>query len=197
MAQHSCCKRADCQTSINAGLSLIFQASGNDEDDQCMGVGIVATRPISQGEQVFISYSGDTKIEDTWGKIFRSYCCQCQRSCVVRNGRSLKRTVPIAHQNTMTPQSGLPPKKSRNEMYRPEKRKRDDQRAPDLEPPDKKRSPPVPQDTLGGLRKACRSEKQDGEVLEVARGATAKDQLQETLVEDRDRPRQEYEYGRD
>jgi hypothetical protein len=142
MAQHSCCKRADCQTSINAGLSLIFQASGNDEDDQCMGVGIVATRPISQGEQVFISYSGDTKIEDTWGKIFRCYCCQCQRSCVVRSGRSLKRTVPIAHQNTMTPQSGLPPKKARNEMYRPEKRKRDDQRAPDLEPPDKKTKSP-------------------------------------------------------
>ena len=78
MAQHSCCKRADCQTSINAGLSLIFEASGNDEDDQCMGVGIVATRPISQGEQIFISYSGDTQIEDTWGEIFRCYCCQCQ-----------------------------------------------------------------------------------------------------------------------
>jgi hypothetical protein len=73
MAQHSCCKRADCQTSINTGLSLIFQASGNDEDDQCMGVGIVATRPISQGEQIFISYAGDAKIEDTWGEIFRCY----------------------------------------------------------------------------------------------------------------------------
>jgi hypothetical protein len=45
--------------------------TGNDEEDQCMGVGVVSTRPIGQGEQIFISYSGDEKIEDTWGDIFR------------------------------------------------------------------------------------------------------------------------------
>ena len=134
MAQHSCCKRADCQTSINAGLSLIFQASGNDEEDQCRGVGIVATRPISQGEQIFISYSGDARIKDTWGEIFRCYCCQCRKSCVAQSARPLKRTEPVAHQGIRTPKPGLPPKKARNELHRPCKRKRDDQGAPDLEP---------------------------------------------------------------
>jgi len=81
MTQHSCCKRENYQTSINARLCLIFEASGNDEDDQCMVVGIVSTRPINQGEQIFISYSGDENIADTWGDIFRCYCCSCQTSC--------------------------------------------------------------------------------------------------------------------
>ena len=145
MAQHSCCTRADCQTSINAGLSLIYQASGNDEEDQCRGVGIVATRPINQGEQVFISYSGDEKIEDTCGGIFGCYCCQCQKSCVVRNAKTPKRTEPLAHQSIRTPKPGLPPKKARNELRRPGKRVREDQGAPDPEPSYKRRRPIVPQ----------------------------------------------------
>jgi hypothetical protein len=90
MAQHSCCKRSECQTSTNARLCLIFQASGNDEEDQCMGVGVVSTRTISQGEQIFISYSGDETIEDTWGEVFRCYCCHCQKSCLARGDGPLE-----------------------------------------------------------------------------------------------------------
>jgi hypothetical protein len=35
-----------------------------------MGVVVISTRPINQGEQIFISYSGDETIEDTWGEVF-------------------------------------------------------------------------------------------------------------------------------
>jgi hypothetical protein len=45
---------------------LIFQSSGNEEETPCMGVGVVSIRPISHGEQIFLSYSGDETIEDTW-----------------------------------------------------------------------------------------------------------------------------------
>jgi hypothetical protein len=119
MAQHSCCKHADCQTSINACLCLIFQTSGNDEEDQHMGVVIVSTRPINQGEQIFIRYSGDDTIEDTWGEIFRCYCCHCQKSCVARRGGPLgsKRKEPVGHQGAKTSNPGKPPKKDRQNLH--------------------------------------------------------------------------------
>jgi hypothetical protein len=187
MAQHSCCKRADCQTSINTGLSLIFQASGNDEEDQCMGVDIVATRPINQGEQIFISYSGDEKIKDTWGEIFRCYYCQCQKSCVARIGRTFggKRTEPVDHQGIRTSKSGLPPKKARNELHRPCKRKRNDQGTPDLEPSYKKRSPPVSRDIPGELGVVDRPEKHVDNGTEEDRDASAKGHHQEISVKDK------------
>jgi len=182
MAQHSCCKSADCQTSINASLSLIFQASGNDEEDQCMGVGIVATRPISQGEQIFISYSGDAKIKDTWGEIFPCYCCQCRKSCVARSARTQKRTEPVAYQGIRTPEPEPPPKKTRNELHRPGKRIRDDQGAPDLEPFYKRHRPLGPQDIQGGMGKPDQLETGVGDAIQEAKDASEKNQYREISV---------------
>jgi hypothetical protein len=159
MAQHSCYKRSECHTSTNARLCLIFQSSGNDEEDQCMGVVVVSTRPISQGEQIFISYSGDETIEDTWGEVFRCYCCHCQKSCPVRGGGPLesKRKEPVSHQGIRESESEQSSKKARFRFHKPDKRKRKEEETLDLEPINEKRDPPVTQATPYGLGDAHRT----------------------------------------
>ena len=187
MAQYSCCKRADCRTAVNTCLTLIFQASGNDEEDQCVGVGIVATRPIGQGEQIFISYSGDNTIKDTWGEIFQWYCCQCQRACVARSGVPMrsKRAESVGHQGVRTSEPEQSSKEARLRFHQPDKRKRSDQGTPELGPAGKRPRPPVPQDIPGGLGEAGRPEKHVGDATEEVGDAFAIDQHQETSVKDR------------
>ena len=148
-----------------------------------MGVGIVATRPINQGEQIFISYSGDDAIKDTWGEIFQCYCCQCQRACVTRSGgptRS-KRMEPVGHQGIRTSESEQSPKKARLRFHQPDKRKRNEQGTPDLGPSCKRPRPPVPQD----IPEAGRSGKHVGDATKEARDASAEDQHRETSGKDR------------
>ena len=101
-----------------------------------MGVDIVSTRPISQGEQIFISYSGDETIEDTWGEVFSCYCCHCQKSCLVRGDGPLgrKRKEPVSHQDIRESESEQSPKKDRLRFHTPDKRKREDEETMDLEP---------------------------------------------------------------
>ena len=65
LAQHSCCSQVGCRSSVNAKIALVFQSPGNDEEDVCLGAGLVATRHIQRGEQIFIKYSGDEDIEDS------------------------------------------------------------------------------------------------------------------------------------
>jgi hypothetical protein len=151
-----------------------------------MGVGIVATRPISQGEQIFISYSGDDTIEDTWGEIFRCYCCHCKKSCTVRGGGPLgsKRTEPVSHRGIRASKPGLPPKKARKELQQHGKRKRNEQGTPDLEPSNKKRNKktPVSQDISSELGVTCRPE---GGATEVDRDVFAEGHHQEISAEDK------------
>jgi hypothetical protein len=157
-----------------------------------MGVGIVATRPISQGEQIFISYSGDDTIEDTWGEIFRCYFCHCKKSCATRGGGPLgsKSTEPVSHRGIGTSKAGLPPKKDRKELQQHGKRKRNEQGTPDLEPSNKKRNkkPPVPQDISSELGVTCRPKEQvgdEGGATEVDRDAFAEGHHQEISAEDK------------
>ncbi len=58
-AQHSCCTQSSCSTSINAELGLIMRTSGTDDEDECLGAGLFATRAIRTGEQIYASYSKD------------------------------------------------------------------------------------------------------------------------------------------
>jgi hypothetical protein len=41
-------------------------------------------RAIQPGEQIFVSYTGDNNIADTWEEIFKCkcYCCVCLGTCV-------------------------------------------------------------------------------------------------------------------
>ena len=80
-AQHSCCTQPSCSTSINAELGLIMRTSGNDDDDECLGAGLFATRAIRTGEQIYVSYSED--IAKDWESTFgcRCYCCRCSGTC--------------------------------------------------------------------------------------------------------------------
>jgi hypothetical protein len=54
-AQHSCCTQLSCSTSINSELVLIMRTSGNDDEDECLGAGLFATRTIRTGEQIYVS----------------------------------------------------------------------------------------------------------------------------------------------
>jgi hypothetical protein len=158
MAQHSCCKLDACRSSRNSHLCLIFQESGNDEEDRCLGVGIVSTRSIDQGEQIYISYSGDDDIKNTWGQIFECYCCYCQESCQTQGGepRGSKRKRPESQQNT-----GVPGQTPKWAQKRPQsdKRQKSEQETLDREPLNKKHSPPAPQAIPSKRGKARRSEK--------------------------------------
>ena len=109
-----------------------------------MGVGIVSTRPINQGEQIFISYSGDETIEDTWGEVFSCYCCHCQKSCRTRGRGPLgsKRKEPTSHQGIRESEPEQSPKKARLRFHTPDKRKREDKETMDLEPVKKKSAVP-------------------------------------------------------
>ena len=82
-AQHSCFKQAACKTSTNADLGQIMQTSGNEDEDECLGVGLFSTRVIKKGEQIYTSYSGDDKISKVWETVFdcQCYCCQCSGTC--------------------------------------------------------------------------------------------------------------------
>ncbi len=113
--------------------------------------------------RIFISYSGDEKIEDTWGDVFRYYCCHCQKSCRVRGGGPLrnKKTEPVSHQDIRESEPEQPPKKVRFRFHKPNKRKRKDEETLDLEHLNKKRGPPVSQVTPCGLGDALRTEKEN------------------------------------
>ena len=80
-AQHSCCKQPSCRTSINAELGLIMRSSSNDDEDECLGAGLFATRAIRTGEQILVSYSDN--ITRDWESTFgcRCYCCHCSGTC--------------------------------------------------------------------------------------------------------------------
>ena len=80
-AQHSCCTQPTCSTSINAELGLIMRSSGNDDEDECLGAGLFATRAIRTGGQIYVSYSDD--ISKEWESTFgcRCYCCRCSGTC--------------------------------------------------------------------------------------------------------------------
>ncbi len=162
MAQHSCCKRDACRSSRNSHLCLIFQTSGNDEEDKCLGVGIVSTRSIAQGEQIYISYSGDDDIKNSWGQIFQCYCCYCRESCQAQGDEPLgsKRKKPVIQQDTGVP--GQTPKGARKKPQS-DKRKKSEQGPLNLEPLNKKRSPLAPQATLSKRGEAWRSEKCGGD----------------------------------
>ena len=84
-AQHSCCTQLSCSTSINAELGLIMRTSGNDDEDECLGAGLFATRTIRTGEQIYVSYSED--IAKDWEPTFgcRCYCCRCTGTCSVQD----------------------------------------------------------------------------------------------------------------
>ena len=58
-AQHSYYTQPTCNTSINTELVLIMRTSGNDDEDECLGSGLFATRTIRTGEQIYVSYSED------------------------------------------------------------------------------------------------------------------------------------------
>ncbi len=84
ITQHSCCSNKTCSTSINARFGLILEVSNDDNDDICLGAGLTATRTIQPGEQIHVSYAGDSSIEDVWEDIFKnkSYCCACRGECM-------------------------------------------------------------------------------------------------------------------
>jgi hypothetical protein len=84
-AQHSCCTQPSCSTSINTELGLIMRTSGNDDEDECLGTGLFATRAIRTGEQIYVSYSEDTAKD--WKSTFgcRCYCCRCTGTCSVQD----------------------------------------------------------------------------------------------------------------
>ena len=60
-----------------------MKASGNGDEDECLGVGLFSTRAIQKGEQIYASYSGDDKISKVWETAFgrRCYCVQCSGTC--------------------------------------------------------------------------------------------------------------------
>jgi hypothetical protein len=94
IAQHSCCSNNTCSTSINARFGLILETSNDDNDDTCLGTGLTATRTIQPGEQIYVSYTGDSSIEDAWEDIFKSkcYCCACRGKCM-NSGQQLASRV--------------------------------------------------------------------------------------------------------
>ena len=60
-----------------------MQTSGNEDEDECLGVGLFSTRAIQKGEKIYTSYSGDDKISKVWETAFdcQCYCCQCSATC--------------------------------------------------------------------------------------------------------------------
>ena len=124
-AQHSCCTQMSCNTSINAELGLVMRTSGNDDEDECLGAGLFATRAIRTGEQIYVSYSKD--ITKEWESTFgcRCYCCRCARTCSVRNTSDRAQAGPTL----ATPISSVPTP----EHQRPPDRKAVETRGSDLD----------------------------------------------------------------
>jgi hypothetical protein len=93
-AQHSCCTQSSCSTSINAELGLIMRTSGTDDEDECLGAGLFATRAIRTGEQIYASYSKD--ITKDWESTFgcKCYCCWCAKTCNVQDSPDGAQTCP-------------------------------------------------------------------------------------------------------
>jgi hypothetical protein len=71
-----------------------MRTSGNDDEDECLGAGLFATRTIRTGEQIYVSYSED--IAKDWEPTFgcRCYCCRCTGTCSVQDTSDQAQACP-------------------------------------------------------------------------------------------------------
>ena len=51
-----------------------MEASGNDDEDECLGVGLFSTKAIQKGGHIYVFHSGDDKISQT---LETSFGCKC------------------------------------------------------------------------------------------------------------------------
>ena len=90
-----------------------MRTSANDDEDECLGAGVFATRTIRAGEQIYVSYSED--IAKDWESTFgcRFYCCRCSRTCSVHNTSDRAQAGPTLLATPIrsdpTPEYQLPP----------------------------------------------------------------------------------------
>jgi hypothetical protein len=97
-----------------------MRTSGDDDEDECLGAGLFATRAIRTGEQIYVSYSEN--IAKDWESTFgcRCYCCWCAGTCNIPDTSDRAQACPTlmatSISNDPRPEHQLPPDRKAVEM---------------------------------------------------------------------------------